>query len=365
MKILYLITELDLGGAERMLFETVKGTVALGADVQVACLLGDGLVADWLRAEGIKVFPALMRQPSTLWRFIAVRHRVRKLIDEFRPDVLHTWLFHANLVGRFAARAATHPPRVISSIRVYDNRKLHHWLDKFTLKMVDRVTVNSEVVKTRLVREQGYPQNKIEVIHNSVSPSVKGELPGDIIIPRGEKLVVSVGRQHPQKGFDVLLKAVPRIRKTVLSHFLIVGRVDEATFDLKCQVKELGLEPHVQFLGFRTDARKIAAQADLFVLPSRWEGMPNALMEALADGVASVATSVEGSKELLGDVPNLVPVDDVNALADKVIELLLDDATRRKCAKNAQHHILKNFQLDKMVSETYDLYRRSTEQQIV
>lgn len=341
-----------------MLYETVTRARAAGHAVTVACLLGDGAVADWLRRDGVTVHPGLMRFPGDPLALF----RLARLLRAEKPDLLHTWLFHANLLGRLAARLAG-GARVVSAIRVFDDRGWHHRLDRMTLGLVDAVTVNSETVRERMVRERNYPAGKITVIVNGVAArAVPPVWPADLPRRPGARLLVSVGRQHPQKGQDILLRAVARLRGEFPLQVVVCGRADTATPQLQALGRQLGLAETVTFTGLRPDARDIAAHADLFVLPSRWEGMPNALLEAQADGVACVATAVDGSSEVLADGVTglLVPPDDEDALAAALAGLLRDEARRLAMAAAARQRAAREFSLAAMAQKTLALYQRVT-----
>lgn len=355
MKIHCLITTLDVGGAERMLYETVRRVAAAGHDVRVSALFPDGTVGEWLRVAGIPVQAGLMRyggDPLCVPRLVAA-------LRGWRPDIVHTWLFHANMAGRCAAKLAG-VPRVISSIRVYDNRRWHHVLDRLTLGLVDAVTANSTTVTERLAAG-GYPRARLHTIVNGVAllperPAWPADVPRDSARP----LLVSVGRQHPQKGFDVLLRALALLPAAQRPRLLVSGRTDAATTALAQLQAELGLQADVTFTGWRADARTLAAHADLFVLPSRWEGMPNALLEAQADGVACVATAVDGSREVIadGETGLLVPPDDPRALAEALARLLGDAALRRRLGDAARVRAEREFSLDAMAEKTLTLYQQ-------
>lgn len=120
-------------------------------------------------------------------------------------------------------------------------------------------------------------------------------------IPAGARVLVSVGRLHPQKGYDLLIEAIaPLLADQPGWQLLIVGE-GPARFDLERQIREAGLEGRIHLPGYRDDVPSILAAADAFVLASRWEGMPNAVLEAMAAGLPVVATDVEGIDELIVD----------------------------------------------------------------
>jgi glycosyltransferase involved in cell wall biosynthesis len=216
-------------------------------------------------------------------------------------------------------------PAVVSSVRVAEPRRWHILLERWTQRLADRIVANSQSLMHYMI-ERGIDAEHITWIPNGI----------DLRPFAGRKreahdvtTALFVGRLHPQKGVDVLLDAAGLCREV---RFLVVGEGPERA-TIESVIGERGLD-NVRLLGFRHDVPALMARADLLVLPSRWEGMPNVLLEAMAAGCPVVATDVVGSSDLVEDGVNglLVASEDPQALTDGVRAILNDPARADRLA---------------------------------
>lgn len=344
--IAFCITELDRGGAERALSQLVLGLNRDEWHPRVYCLGPRGYFADVIEAGGVAVEcfggRGIAASPAVLLR-------LTNSLRRFRPRVLQTFLFHANILGRVAARLAG-VPCVVSGIRVADRRsKWYGRIDRWTNWLVDHNVCVSQGVADFAISESRLPRQKISVIPNGVdSASLKSVSPADLTslgIPDGSKTFITVGRLEQQKGIDVLLDAAAEVLlKVPNSEFLIVGAGHQRTA-LVQQAQRLQIEKHVHFLGHRTDVPELLRACTAFVLPSRWEGMSNAILEAMAIGIPVVATAVEGTTDLIhdGTTGRCVPVDHPRELAKAIIDVVNHEQLSRKMAEIAQQIATKGY----------------------
>ena len=325
MRIAYLITDLDVGGAERNLAMLVRGLDSRCFDVSVASLMPVGAVGEDVRAAGAAVTDLHMAGRSDC----RVMGRLLGWLRSVRPDILHTWLLHANVLGRLAARLAR-VPVVVSSIRVAEPRRLHLLLERLTSPLADCILTNSESLRDYMT-EQGLEGRRIRVIPNSVDLQRFSALEGRRGEGTGMK-VLFVGRLAEQKGVDVLLRSAAMLHPRCDVTFELVGEGPDRT-RLEHLARELRLE-NVRFPGPRDDVPDLLCEADILVLPSRWEGLPNVVLEAMAAGCPVVATDVVGTRDLIRDGVNglLVPPDDPAALAAAIGRLATDAALRKSLA---------------------------------
>ena len=359
--IAFCITELDRGGAERALSQLVLGLNRDEWLPRVFCLGPRGHFADVIEAGGVAVEcfggSGVMSLPRVLLRLTLALRR-------FRPAVLQTFLFHANIVGRFAGRLAR-VPRIVSGIRVADRRsRWYGRLDHWTNGLVDHNVCVSQGVADFSISETGLSPRKLSVIPNGVDYELfASATPADLMqfgIPQGSPVVITIGRLEEQKGIDLLLTAASLVLRDHRDcHFLIVGDgCDRAA--LESQARQLGLANSVHFVGQRADVPNLLAASTAFVLPSRWEGMSNALLEAMATGLPVVATAVEGSTELVrsGETGLLVPAGRSEALA-AAIRTTLDDTVRAsEMAITAQTTVKYGYTSGSAVAAYGRLYRQ-------
>ncbi len=358
ISILYVVTELDVGGAEKMLYELAVRARSAGHGVNVVCLYGKGDVARWLEREGIRAESLGMAGRMD----VRVLPRLVRVIRRVKPDVLHSFLFHANVAGRLAGRMAG-VPVVIGSVRVEEPRRHHLLFDRLTAWATDAETCVSESVADYTERRAGIARSKLVVIRNGVvaaeaDAGARKKARAVLGLDGGWPVVGSIGRLDRQKGMDVLLSAFQEVLEKVPDARLVVAGGGPDRKALELAAARAGISARVRFLGFRAGAAKLAACFDVFVLASRWEGLPNVLLEAMAAGCPAVATAVGGVPELIknGRTGILVPPDDAAALAKAVTGLLQDEESAAQMGQEARRWVVERFGMERMWEKTAALY---------
>jgi len=359
------ITDLDVGGAEKCLAEVACRVDPVRFQLSVVSLAPrpqrDDRFVRRIAERGIPIFFLDCRTLRDLPK--AVIHWSRWIRHQ-QPDVLQTFLFHANFLGRIAGRSAG-VPVVISAIRVAERfAKWHLWLDALTSGWVDRYVCVSDSVAAFSVTRGLLPPDKIIVIPNGVDvgsdcPQDRiARLSGDTLDGGPEHLtgkgrtVTFVGRLVPQKGVDVLLESaatwLPLFPDTTL-HIVGDGPQKPELTDLAAR---LGIDHRVVWLGYRPDVTGILQATDLFVLPSRWEGMPNALLEAMSAGCPVVASDVEGVAETMGDEchEQLVWPGDPAALSRAVVRMLSNPGRAAELGNRNLRHVAEHFSWDRVAN---------------
>lgn len=353
-RIFYLITDLDIGGAESMLFELVQRIDKNKFIPEVGCLKGKGIVGKKLGTLGIKVRYFHIEK---LWHI----YKLLKVVTFLRQDcfdILHSYLFHANIIGRVCGKIAG-IPIIISSIRVCEKKKLYHlWMDRITNWMVNLEICVSKEVKNFTIEKVGIPEHKLEIVENGISDSFLDAVTSYRNKKVSSLIVGTIARLSRQKGIEYLLYAAKR----VINQFPDITFVIAGKGPLASQLKELsiklGISGKVRFLGFRNDIPELLSVIDIFVLPSLWEGMPNVVLEAMAAEKPVIATDTGGSKDLIDSNINGVLVEPGNseALAKAILKLLGDPAQRQRLGESARGKIKERFPIDKMISKTEQIY---------
>ena len=356
--IAFCITDLDPGGAERALVQLVLRLDRSRWNPVVFCLSKPGtLVAD-LEQAGI---PVECLGAGSIGNVSVLPRLVRRL-RRVRPAILQTFLFHANIIGRIAGRLAG-VPVIVSGIRVAEHRSgFRLWLDRITERMVTRHVCVSQAVADFSIERGGLSPEKIVVIPNGVDVERFQNAPladlSQYEIPPGSRTLLFVGRLDPQKGPRLLLQAVRGLFPVHRNlHLLMVGDGPLAT-ELKEWVCAQRLESRIHFAGWRPDVPSLLKAADVLVLPSRWEGMPNVVLEAMAAGRPVVATRVEGVSELVTDRETglLVEPGSTETLAGGIALLLAEPDLGRSAGKKAQQVSKERFTIDAVASAYADLY---------
>jgi sugar transferase (PEP-CTERM/EpsH1 system associated) len=354
------ITELDTGGAQKALARLLARLDRQRFSPSVACLYnGDKVVAQEIRALDIPVTDLGM---AAKWRWDAL-WRFYRLLRRFRPKILHTWMFHANIPGRVLGRL-TGVPVVISSERTMGQEgHIRRWSNQLTAPLADRVTCVSKSVAGFAAQVIRIHPNKLLVIPNGISledfrPADPAEA-RDILGLSGATLVVgTVGRLQPVKGIRFLLEAFARLAAEHADVLLLLVGDGPERAPLQSLAQQLGIAKIVRFLGDRPDVSRWLHTMDVFVLPSIWEGMPNAALEAMAVGLPVVATAAGGTPEVVVDGVTglLVPPRDPDALARAAARLLRDSDLRRTMGKAGRARVEQHFSIEETVRRTEELY---------
>lgn len=361
IRVLTLIATLDPAGAERQLAELCARIDRAQFEPFVCCLTRGGPLESVLADARV---PVAILHKRGKWD-ISVIFRLRRIFAEFKPQILHTWLPTANTIGRIAA-CGGHLPAVIASERAADIWKgfFRRWLDRRLELRTARIICNAEAVRAFLINRIGLHAHKITVIPNGLDldefdAAAKPPCAALPARPPGP-LLGAVGRLEPQKGITHLLTAMALLGQSVPDAQLwIIGDGPERAA-LSKQAADAGLDNRVHFLGRRNDVPAILRQLDLFVLPSLWEGLPNAALEAMAAGRAVVATRVHGTPEAVSENETglLVPPADPVALADAIARLIADSNLCARMGAAGRSRVAEHFNMRQMVEQTQALYRQ-------
>jgi glycosyltransferase involved in cell wall biosynthesis len=359
-RILHVISSLARGGSEKQLLLLAAGLPRDEFDVHVCALSGVESLAEDLRHSGIPVTVLGKRwtyDPLAWWN-------LRGHIARLKPDLVQTWRFTANTYGRTAARSAG-VRHIVASERCVDVWKSGCPLaiDRLLASSTDAIIVNGRGVEA-FYREQGLPADKLRVIENGIGlPPTSGithdALCDELGIPRGTYLIGAVGRLWHQKRLKDLIWAADLlkvIRGDV--HLLILGdgpqRENLERFRDSCLI-----EDKVHFLGEREDVMRFMPHFALLWSASGFEGLSNAVMEAMSCAIPVVATDIPGTRELVthGESGFLVPVGDRAGLARYAQKILEDAALRQRLGEAGRQRILADFSIEAMVAKHAALYR--------
>lgn len=371
--LLYVITDLELGGVPLHLYRlagamrdrgfrvTVASLVGAKAGVAVGGMVharGAGPVGEMLREAGLPVYSCNGRGG---WDYHVIG-RLADIIRDSRPDLIHSFLFHANIAARFAALSSGFPrDRVICEIQTVEvERRWHLWVDRFTHRLCRFTIGNSPSVIDHLHRYARIPLDRLRLVRGGVDVDrIRSAAPIDrasLGLQATDRMVLWVGRLDPVKGLDVLIRAFEPVARETNAHLLLVGG-GALRDELERLARERRLEPRVHFLGPRTDVPSLLKAADLFVFPSRTEGLPNALLEAMAAGCPIVTTDVPGCRDLITHEESgiFVPYGDTSALAGAMRRLLRDRSTAGRFAETASRCVFEEWNQN----VTFDSYEGS------
>ncbi len=364
-RLAFCITELDPGGAERCLVELVTRLDRDRFEPVVYCLgprpLGNPTsLADVLEQAGVPVHCFGARRT---WSFPRVMLQLRRQLAADRPCLLQSFLFHANVVAALAARSAG-VSHVVTDIRVAERgRGWHLRMARWTDRWVERHVCVSQSVRDFSAREGGLPATKLVVIPNGVDGArFAAAVPCPLTVLHvgpERKLLLYVGRLDEQKQLPWLFELLPTIFERLSNHDLLVVGVGPQRALLERLAADLRVAHRVHFAGFRPDVAEILAASELLLLPSRWEGMPNVILEAMASGKPVVATAVEGVVELLGaegvSLQSVSP-GDAETFVSKVFAIATNATLAARLGQQNRDRAVQEFSFDSMVAAYAGLY---------
>jgi len=360
MRIGYVIWSLGLGGAEQVVMQLASGMARRGHAVMIVTLNDAGVFARRMTAQGIDVV-AMGKQRRYDWSLL---WRLRAVFRRHRLDVVHTHLWGANCWGRVAAWLAGVPLVVAHEHGMQPWRRRAHFLCDWGLAhLTHRIVFASRRVMEEYRANSGVPSTKCALIPNGVA--CDGAAGDRAALRRAfgwgadERVVVSVGRLAPEKGFGDLLRAFQQVAAAGAVRLVIIGDGPEREALVRLK-RECRLDGAVQFAGMQEDVRRWLAAADLYVQPSHREGLPLAILEAMALGLPVVATRVGDVGALIRDGQEgyLVEPQRPEALAG-VLRLVLQRLDRqRPVIEAARRVVAERYALDHMVTSVESLYEK-------
>lgn len=378
MHVLYLIDGLDLSGAEQALAAMAPHWVRRGLTLDVGWFYDRRGLEHRLEEAGATLFD--LTGASGHGRRA---RRARALIRARRPDLVHTTLFDSDLAGRLGA-LFTGVPVVTSLVnmaygpeQLAGNPSLQPWklraaqaVDALTARRVVRFHAITDQVAEVMGRRLRIPAGRIEVVPRGrdperlgqPSPERRSRVRAALGIAEDRPVVLGAARHERQKGLDVLVDAFAQVRRSQPDALLLVaGREGNATAGLHQAVAGHGMADAVRFLGMRDDVADLMCACDTWVEPSRWEGGPGAMLEAMALAAPIVASDLS---VYAGAVENavsarLVPVGDANRLAEAVVDTLVDRAGAAERAERARQRFLERFTIGGVSDQMLGFYARA------
>jgi len=365
-KVFYLLDSLNVGGTETQAVELALRIPEAGYEVTLGCLRARGPLLERLQGSQVAVREfhpeGGIDSPAGFYQLLRLSWFLRRK----KFDIVHTHDLWSNLIGVPAARLAG-VRAIVSSRRDLANfdwyqSKRRGWLRRIQ-NLGGAVLANATPIRDALIAEDGFKPEKLRVIHNGVDIDrfqTSGDERDQLFPGVGKgKLIVLVGNMHTDiKGHPWLIASAPAVvHEFPTARFVLAGDGEQRP-RFEEQAAKLGLEQNFLFLGRRTDIPKILACCDVAVLPSRAEGLPNAILEYMAAGLPTIASRVGGNAELIEDGVTglLVPSEDSAALSDALLALLRDPGLARRMAQNGHEFTIRNFSFERLVREVDELY---------
>lgn len=357
LKTLHIDTERTWRGGEQQTIFLVKGLIKLGHAATIVCP-PDSPLALKAKEEQIETQELKMRGEADI---IAIL-KLAFLLNQSTYDIVHMHTSHAHTLGVLAVLFSGVRAKRVVSRRVDFSIKKHYTSHLKYLWGVDRYIAVSNAIKDVLIKD-GIPSEKIAVVHDGIDLSRFNGISGDYLrqefsVNPSTFIIGNVAHLADHKGHQYLIKSISYVLKEFPDvKFFIVGD-GELRSPLKELANKLNLNDKLIFTGFRNDVPQFLKFFDLFVLSSHLEGLCSALLEALAMRKPVVATAAGGVPEIIEDGVNgiLVPTKNPEALAAGIISMVRDGDKAKKMGENGRQTVEARFSVEKMVSETVDIY---------
>jgi len=366
MKILHVITTINRGGAENHLKDLIDGQIKLGAEVSCAYLKGDSYWADYLRGRGCKVYHLEMKYYGQVSPIL----RIRRVIKDFKPDLVHAHLAPAELYTRFALLGDAKVPLVISR---HNHNRFYSGLgaevvENWVVSRAKSFIGISESVKRHFSTQIPSLSDHFEVVPYGIDPAPifdvsdgqSQALREEWGIGESTVLLGTVARLVSVKALHVLLEGFARLsaENSDLDIKLVLVGAGPLEADLKQCAAKLNLGNAVVWAGFREDIAIVMNAIDVFVLTSLSEGFGLVLLEAMSASKPVISTNVSALPEIVleGKTGLMVAPEDSVALA-RVMKLMVDDTSlREKMGKSGYERVISDFQLGVMCRKTMAVY---------
>lgn len=350
-RVLLVTTSTGAAGAERVVASLAGGLE--GYEVEVVYLTGEASAYDLeLEAQGIYV----LRLEGRRHRPFDLIRKLRSVVQSRQPDLIHSHLFHANVLVSKALRADPKIP-LIHTAHIIEgrHRPLRPWFERRAALRASRVVCVSKAVADHL-HSCGWADDKLVIVPNGIDSARYLDVPE--VGETADPLVVGIGRLHAQKGFDLLLHAFARIASAVPQARLHIAGVGAEAGSLAGLASKLGIADRLTWLGFRSDIPAVMASARVVAFPSRYEGFGLVLAEAGAASRPVVAFDLPTTREIVEDgvTGRIVPFGDVDAFAQALADVLCDPALASRQGQAARARIQGAFGEPRMLAAYAELY---------
>jgi glycosyltransferase involved in cell wall biosynthesis len=371
MKILHIITGLNNGGAEAVLFR-IATHKNQNVTHSVISLMDEGVYGEKLRDCGISVECLYLSKTNFFMKFFGLIRKIKKI----QPDVVQTWMYHADLFGGIAAKIATNSPIVWgihhSNLDAKESKFLTILIARisaFISRFIPDAIISCSHRGAAIHQELGYQKDKFTVIPNGYdlsafypNPSAGQRLREQWDVADSDVLIGLVGRWNAQKDHHNLIQAISLLKKKDIHvQCVLVGpnisRENDALFQM---IQGYGLENDVMLLGPRSDILDVMNALDMHVLPSAFgEAFPNVVCEAMACGTPCVVTDVGDAAFIVGDTGWVVPPKNPEMLASAIESAMeqicgeTGSSIKARCRERVQNH----FEIEKITGKYHDVWK--------
>ncbi|MCG3843599.1 glycosyltransferase [Psychrobacter sp. Ps1] len=349
MKILYVITSLTQGGAQRVVCDLADAMFEKGHEVKIAYLTGEVITQP---ANEIELLSIGLTDAVTLPK---AYFTLSKIIKGFKPDIIHAHMVHANILTRLVRLITPMSKLICTAHNSNEGGAVRMLSYRVTDRLANLTTNVSNTAVAAFEAVHAVPKNSMLTVYNGVdftnftyNSEAKKTIVKELSLSIDTKIILAVGRLNIQKNYFNLLNAINFIKKQSSTPFvLLIAGEGELQSEIEQLIKTLNISDNVILLGRRNDVPTLMSACDVFVLSSDYEGLPTVLIEALACQAQVVSTDVSGVHEILGAYGKIVPTKDPVALADAIKDSFQDNDKSVLTQKYVKSKFDLNFISDK------------------
>ena len=360
IKVLHLVTSLEVGGAQHNMLQGLPRLDPEKYEHIICSIMDRTQMAEQFRQLGIEVHSLGLRRKIDL----GVAIRLHSLLKRIRPDVMHTYLLHGNVLGRVVGRLSGVPSIISSELTIGQARMWGRITTKLTNPLADAVEVNSVAGGEAVVSDLGVPKEKIKVVLPGLdldefgSTTNRDQMRLELGVDATKHLVLYIGRLRPVKGVEYGIKAFASALGELPNMHMALAGEGEQREDLEALAGTLGISEHVSFLGVRNDLPDLLSAADSVLMPSLTEGFPRVAIEAMAAGKSVIATKVGGVPEAIthGQSGILVQPKNIESMSTALVELVRDVELQARLSVAARKHVEQNYSVEKYVARLDEIY---------
>lgn len=365
MNILYLITGLGIGGAEKQVCDLADKFASLGHNVKLVSL--NSTFSEQTLPKNNQVDVVYLNMLKNPLGFFKAYFKLRKIIQQFHPDVVHAHMFHANLMARLIRLSIKVNRLICTAHNTNEGGALRMNLYRWTNFLSDLNTNVSQDAVDAFIKKRAVKKTQMIAMENGIDTDffqkndvLKQEVKLSLDYIQDNYVFLAVGRLNKQKDYPNLLKAFSLVQEQKPKTVLLIAGIGELEQELKQYAKELNISNNVHFLGLRRDVNKLMNVADTYVMSSHFEGLPLVIGEAMATENIIVSTDCGGTREIIRENGFLVPICNSKALAEVMLKSMdLVEEERTRLGKAARQHIVEQYSLDAVVNKWLKLYQET------
>lgn len=360
MKILYVITGLGQGGAERVVCDLADKMYEKGNEVKIVYLTGNVLTQPINKEiELIKV------NLNSIFSLPIAYINLSKVIRDFAPEVVHSHMIHANILTRLIRVNTPIKKLICTAHSNNEGGSLRMLAYRITHNLASLTTNVSKEASQAFIAKKAVPYGGIQCVYNGIDinkfywrPEARKKILKELNLNESIYLILAVGRFNEHKDYPNLLNAIALFKTQYKENFkLIIAGDGELREEIEKLIKELGLEEDIILLGRRNDIPYLMSAADLFVLSSKYEGFGLVVAEAMVCETLVIATDCGGVGEVLNNPNFLVQTSNSYNMAKKIYNTTqIEDSLKKEIILKNLKHVQENFSLDFILEKWLRIY---------